>query len=79
MCIDYFVGLDVHHRTSTLCILTRDGREVETLTVRGGWDGIFPRLRELQARSPSATRPASAMYLQAFGLYRRLVLSAPCV
>ena len=41
----FHVGLDVHHRTSTLCILDSYGREVKTKTVRGHWDTL---LREIE-------------------------------
>ncbi len=30
------VGLDVHQRTSTLCILDENGKKVKQATVRGG-------------------------------------------
>ncbi len=33
----HYVGLDVHYRTSTYCILNHNGREVKCETVRGHW------------------------------------------
>lgn len=43
----YYVGLDAHYRSSTLCILDGGGREVKTLTLRGGWDRVCTTLRGL--------------------------------
>ena len=33
----YYVGLDVHARRSSLCILDCGGRQVKQLQVVGGW------------------------------------------
>ena len=35
------VGLDLHLRTSTLCILDENGREVKTVTRRTDWPGLL--------------------------------------
>lgn len=43
----YYVGLDTHYRTSTLCILDANGAHVKTLTLRGGWDRVCVTLRGL--------------------------------
>ena len=40
----YYVGLDVHYRTSTYCILNHHGREVKCETVRGHWPKLLARL-----------------------------------
>ena len=40
----YYVGLDVHYRTSTYCILNHHGREVKCETVRGHWPKLLERL-----------------------------------
>lgn len=42
-----YVGLDVHQRTSTYCILDRDGHVVKRETVRGRWRAVVARLRDL--------------------------------
>lgn len=42
------VGLDVHLRVSTLCILDENGKTVKTMTVRGGWTKLFAVLREIR-------------------------------
>ncbi len=43
----WYVGLDLHWRTSTMCILDHNGKEVKTRTVRGDWDKVLAALREL--------------------------------
>lgn len=42
-----FVGLDVHHRTSTACILDSTGRVVNTFSLRGPATRMIERLGEL--------------------------------
>lgn len=37
----YCVGLDVHWRTSTVCILDENGREVKMATVNGPWEKML--------------------------------------
>jgi len=43
----YTVGLDVHYRTSTLCILGEDGRLVKTRTIRGSWKKLLAAVEEI--------------------------------
>jgi hypothetical protein len=33
----YYVGLDVHQKRSSICILDRDGKQVKRLEVKGTW------------------------------------------
>jgi len=44
----YYVGLDVHYRTSTYCILNADGHEVKSETIRGHWPKLLDRLSALK-------------------------------
>ena len=44
----YYVGLDVHYRTSTYCILDEHGREVKCETVRGPWPKLLERLAMIE-------------------------------
>ena len=44
----YYVGLDVHYRTSTYCILNADGRELKCETIRGHWPKLLDRLAALK-------------------------------
>jgi transposase len=44
----YYVGLDVHYRTSTYCVLDADGHEVKSETIRGHWPKLLDRLSLLK-------------------------------
>lgn len=44
----YYVGLDVHQRTSTACILTHTGQHVKTFTVQGHWSAMLDQLARLK-------------------------------
>jgi transposase len=50
----FYLGLDVHSNTSTYCLLDERGVELETRTVRGGWDKLLTRLREIRDPRPGA-------------------------
>jgi transposase len=41
------VGLDVHHRTSSLCVLNSDGKVVKEQRIRGGFDEVVSTLKGL--------------------------------
>jgi len=41
----FYIGMDVHLRTTTLCILGPDGQVVNTPTFRGPWDKAIDYLR----------------------------------
>ena len=43
-----YVGLDVHQRTSTLCILDQNGRQVKTATVKGPWPKLLAEVRKIK-------------------------------
>lgn len=43
-----YVGLDVHYRTTTFCILGADGRPVKTQTLKGPWHKTVAYLRSLK-------------------------------
>ena len=46
----YYVGLDVHYRTSTYCILNAHGRELKCETVRGHWTKLLERLATIKGK-----------------------------
>lgn len=46
----FFVGLDVHWRQSSICILNANGRRIKQVTIRGSWRDILPVLEELSGR-----------------------------
>jgi transposase len=43
----YFVGLDVHQRRSSVCILDDRGQKVKEFTVVGGWDRLLEEVAQL--------------------------------
>jgi len=44
------IGLDTHLRTSTLCILDGNGKQINTRTIRGHWTRTVAYIRELGER-----------------------------
>jgi len=42
-----YIGLDVHWRTSTYCVLNEEGARVMERTVRGGWDRLVEELSRI--------------------------------
>jgi transposase len=64
----YYVGLDVHQKRSSVCILDRDGKQVKRLEVKGSW----ARVVEAVAQVPG---PFSVCYEASCGyghLYEKL-------
>lgn len=43
----YYVGLDVHARRSSLCILDNDGKRIKPAQVLGGWDRLLEEVGKL--------------------------------
>lgn len=43
-----YIGLDVHYRTTTCCILGQDGRPVKTKTLKGPWHKTIDYLKSLK-------------------------------
>jgi len=65
----YYVGLDVHLKRSSICILDAHGKQVKRLEVKGHWPAV---LAEIQSRVP---RPFAICYEASCGygyLYERL-------
>jgi len=46
----YYLGLDVHQKTSTYCLLDANGKEVRTVDVRGRWDVLLDHLKRMRRR-----------------------------
>lgn len=64
----WFVGMDVHLKTTSVCILDGHGRKVKAFTVRGPWKKVVDVLREIH-------RPFAVCYEASCGygwLYDRL-------
>lgn len=58
----HYVGLDVHSKQSTFCVLDDQGREVRTATVHGGWGKLLVTLKEALPRPFSICYEASTGY-----------------
>ena len=50
----WYAGIDVHWRTSTVCILDENGKQVKMFTVPGGWRELLERLERLGLPQPWA-------------------------
>ena len=48
MKINYYIGLDVHARTSSLCILNSTGEIVKERTIRGNWSKLFEAFDQIK-------------------------------
>ena len=55
-----YVGLDIHAKQITVCILDQDGKPLERFQVRQ-LDQLCERLTRLPERSRSASKPAPDM------------------
>ena len=42
------VGLDVHWRQSTFCVLDGNGRHLRTRAIRGTWDKVLPEMAKIK-------------------------------
>ena len=43
----YYVGLDVHQKRSSICILDRDGKQVKRLEVKGAWAKVVDAVAQV--------------------------------
>jgi transposase len=43
----YYVGLDVHQKRSSICILDRDGKQVKRLEVKGSWAQVVQAVAQV--------------------------------
>jgi|GEM_PF-631161 len=43
----WFIGLDVHTKTSSICILNHDGKKVKAQTIKGDWKKLVAELARL--------------------------------
>lgn len=44
----YYVGLDVHWKTTSMCILDKDGHRIKRETIHGHWKTMLERCRQIQ-------------------------------
>ena len=56
-----YVGLDVHWRQSSICVLDSRGRKLSIQTIRGGWSKVLEELPSccFLMRSRRSTFPRS--------------------
>jgi len=77
----WYVGLDVHWRTSTVCILDENGREVKMVTLRGGWSKMLTWMENQVPRPFAVCYEAScgygALYDRLWPMARRVVVAHP--
>ena len=74
------IGLDVHQRTSTVCILDEHGKKVKTETIRGNVHKMLERLRSISnpfAICYEASCGYGFLYDQLAGMARRVVVAHP--
>jgi len=75
-----YVGLDVHCRTSSICILNRNGRKIKQQTIRGGWSKLLEQLQDAPrpfAICFEATCGYGHLYDRLTKLARRVVMAHP--
>ena len=76
----WYVGLDLHWRTSTMCILDDNGKKVKERTIRGGWDKVVAAIADLKrplAICFEASCGYGAIYDRLRPLARRVVVAHP--
>jgi transposase len=74
------IGLDVHYRTSTVCILNEYGRKVKHKTIRGAWDKVVLWLAGLKEPFEicfEATCGYGPLYDRLSRIARRVVMAHP--
>ncbi|MAC56172.1 MAG: hypothetical protein CME31_26835 [Gimesia sp.] len=76
----YYVGLDVHLRHTSICILDENGAKVKQQKLRGSWDLIAQELKSLKG-SVAVCYEASCGYGYLYDLFRevasRVVVAHP--
>lgn len=45
-----YVGMDVHWRQTTICILDENGRRVKTFNIRGPWQKVLEELGRIEGQ-----------------------------
>ncbi|MDP6043989.1 MAG: IS110 family transposase [Phycisphaerae bacterium] len=75
-----YIGLDVHYRTSSICILNKNGKKIKQQTIRGGWSKLLEELQD--APKPfaicfEATCGYGHLYDRLSKVARRVVMAHP--
>lgn len=58
----YYVGLDVHFRTTSVCILDGNGKRVKHMTIKGNWHHLMSVLKKEVPKSSTVCFEASCGY-----------------
>lgn len=75
-----FVGLDVHWKQSTFCVLDGNGRHLRTRAVHGTWDKVLCELAKVKrpfAVCFEATSGYGYLHQQLSRMARRVVVAHP--
>lgn len=75
-----YVGLDVHWRTSSVCILDENGKRRKRFTVHGGWDEVLVELHRIDesfAIAYEASCGYGTLYDRLRRIARRVVIAHP--
>ncbi len=75
-----YVGLDVHWKQSTFCVLDGNGRHLRTHSMRGPWDKLLLKLAEIKgpfAVCFEASTGYGYLYEQLRKISRRVVVTHP--
>jgi len=75
-----YVGLDVHWRQSTICVLDGRGRKLSTQTIRGGWSKVLEELGKTKKPFAICFEASSGygyLFEQLSTIARRVVVAHP--
>ena len=75
-----YVGLDVHWKQSTFCVLDGNGRHLRTRAIRGTWDKVLPELAKVKrpfAICFEATSGYGYLHEQLSRIAKRVVVAHP--
>ena len=75
-----YVGLDVHWRQSTICVLDHRGRKLSTQSIRGGWSKVLEevgRIRKLFSICFEASSGYGFLFERLSTISRRVVVAHP--
>jgi transposase len=76
----WYVGLDVHVRQSTFCILDEHGQKVRVETIKGSWDKVFlalTKIKEPWAICFEASTGYGVLWRRLQGMAQRVVVAHP--
>jgi len=75
-----YVGMDVHWRQTTICILDENGRRVKLMTVRGPWRKVLEELSRIEGRWQTCFEASCGygwLYERLRGMAEKVVVAHP--